>query len=127
MNRFLIFILLALLSCSKSSNEENLNRDLTVSVVAVRVTTPYISNNWEVHLQLNKAATLKGEIIVQHELWDLGQFKSTYIDTFDFKFENQNGFSFRTTRNANLQGPEIRNIKVNKFTQTAGNYIITIK
>lgn len=70
---------------------------------------------------------MTGNIIVQHDLWDLGQFKKTYIDTFDFEFNNANSFQWNTNRNSLYQGPEIKNIKVNKLTQTSGDYNIIIK
>lgn len=120
--------LLMIIACSKTkSPSDNMQRELKTTVVAVRNTTPYISNNWEVWMTFDRSVNMTGNIIVQHDLWDLGQFKKTYIDTFDFKIDNTNFYSWRTNRNANLQGPEIKNIKVNKFTQTSGNYTVTIK
>jgi hypothetical protein len=129
MNKFIFTVfLLITLGCSKSNEtNDNMSRELSVSVNAVRVTSPYISNNWEVWLAFNKTVSMTGNIIVQHDLWDRGQFKKTYIDTIDFKIENTNFYSYRSNRNANYQGPEIKNIKVNKFTQTAGNYNVSIK
>lgn len=127
-NILLFYLVLSLIGCSKSAEKlEDLNRELTVKVVAVRITSPYISNNWEVWLNLNSSANMNGNIIVQHDLWDLGQYKATYIDTFDYKFENHIFYSFRTKRNANYQGPEIKNIKVNKFIQSGSDYTVTIK
>lgn len=127
-NYLFTICIIAVFGCSKSNEvKDDMNRELSVSVNAVRVSTPYISNNWEVWLTFNSTVNMTGGVIVQHDLWDLGQYKKTYIDTFDFKIENTNFFSYRTSRNANYQGPEIKNIKVNKFTQTTGNYNVSIK
>jgi len=81
-------LIISFMSCSKSNdNNEDNARNLTVSVVDCN--PPNITNHyWAVKLKLDKPATCTGNIIVQHDLWDLGAFKKTYIDTFDFKFNN---------------------------------------
>jgi hypothetical protein len=123
----LAMALIAIAACSKSSSTaEDKERNLSVSIVDYN--PPNLTNHyWAVKLQLNKPATMSGNIIVQHDLWDLGIFKKTYIDTFDFSLNNESSFQFNTMRNSLLQGPEIKNIKVNKFTQKSGDYNVTIK
>jgi hypothetical protein len=128
MNKFLILTLvIAINGCSKSSSTiEDKERNITVSVIDYN--PPNLTNHyWAVKLQSNKPATMTGNIIVQHDLWDLGAFKKTYIDTFNFSFGNESSFQFNTMRNSLYQGPEIKNIKVNKFTQISGDYNVTIK
>jgi hypothetical protein len=123
----LAMALIAITACSKSSSTaEDKERNLSVSIVDYN--PPNLTNHyWAVKLQLNKPATMSGNIIVQHDLWDLGAFRKTYIDTFDFSLNNESSFQFNTMRNSLLQGPEIKNIKVNKFTQKSGDYNVTIK
>lgn len=120
-------ISMLLLGCSKSNDKtDDMKRGMTVSVVDYN--PPNLTNHyWAIKLKLDKTAIMNGNIIIQHDLWDLGQFKKTYIDTFDFNFNNELTFQWNTKRNSLYQGPEIKNIKVNKFTQTNGSYAVTIK
>lgn len=128
MTRFLLAASLILISaCSKSSNK-NEDKERNLSVTVIDYNPPNLTNHyWAIKLQLNKPATMSGNIIVQHDLWDLGAFKKTYIDTFDFSFNNESSFQFNTTRNSLYQGPEIKNIKVNKFTKMSGDYNVIVK
>lgn len=125
--KHLMVAVIFLTACSKSTDQKE-SKDRSLSVSVVDYNPPNLTNHyWAVRLTLNQPATMKGNIIVQHDLWDLGAFNKTYIDTFDYEFNNANSFQWNTNRNSLYQGPEIKNIKVNKFTQANGDYNVNIK
>ena len=129
MKKFLLFgfLLINFIACSKDSGN-NEPKQATLSVIVIDHQPPPLANHyWGIRLSFNPAVTLTGSVKVEYDVYNLGAFGEHYSYKIPIDLNNENAFTYNTKVGSQLQGPEIKNLKVDSLIITEGNYYVTIK
>lgn len=129
MKKYLLFgfILINMIACSKDSGDDKPTKTSLNVIVVDHQPPPLADHYWGIVLTFNPAVTLTGSVKVEYDVYNLGAFGEHYSYKIPLNLNNANSLTYNTKVGSQLQGPEIRNLKVDSLILTSGNYDITIK